>query len=124
MRKLNVAVVGCGSWGKNHTRVYNDLEDASLIAIADVDENTAKEIGKRCHTNWYTDPAKIFDVSDVEAVSICTPTVTHADIALTAIKAGKHILVEKPMTNTIEEAESLIKAAEAQGVHLAFGFVE
>jgi UDP-N-acetylglucosamine 3-dehydrogenase len=121
---LNVAIVGCGSWGRNYARVYNDLKTASLIAVADVDENTARTVGERYGADWYIDPGKIFDRSDVEAVSICTPTVTHAGIALSAIERGKHVLVEKPMTNTIEEAESLIREAKSQGVHLAVGFVE
>lgn len=124
MRVLNVAVVGCGSWGRNHARVYNDLPEASLLAVADVDEGTAREIGERYRVDWYTAPEKVFDRPDVEAVSICTPTTTHADIALEATNAGKHVLVEKPMTNTVDEAMELIKAAEARGVHLAVGFVE
>lgn len=124
MRKLNVAVVGCGSWGRNHARVYNDLQDASLLAVQDMDGGIAREVGERYRVDWYTDPEKIFNRPDIEAISICTPTLTHADIALKAIKAGKHVLVEKPMTNTIDEAKSLIKAAEAHGVHLAVGFVE
>jgi len=57
-------------------------------------------------------------------VSICTPTITHADIAIKAIEAGKHLLVEKPMTNTTQEAQTLIKKAEKQGVKLTVGFVE
>jgi len=124
MKKLNVAVVGCGSWGRNHARVFKDLDSAALLAIADVDQSVAEEVGVRYNVDWYTDPKKIFDRSDIEAISVCTPTVTHADIALTAIKAGKHVLVEKPMTDTTDEAESLIRAAEAQGVYLAVGFVE
>lgn len=124
MRKLNVAVIGCGSWGRNHARVYNALPIASLIAVADVEENSAREIGERYNVDWYTDPAKIFDKNDVEAISICTPTITHANIALTAIESGKHVLVEKPMTNTIDEAKNLIKAAKAHGVHLSVGFIE
>jgi UDP-N-acetylglucosamine 3-dehydrogenase len=124
MKKLNVGVVGCGSWGRNHARVYKDLESAALLAVADVDQSIAEEVGVRYNVDWYTEPDKMFDRSDIEAVSICTPTVTHADIALTAIKAGKHVLVEKPMTDTIDEAKSLIRAAEAQGVYLAVGFVE
>jgi UDP-N-acetylglucosamine 3-dehydrogenase len=124
MKKLNVGVVGCGSWGRNHARVYKDLESAALLAVADVDQSIAEEVGVRYNVDWYTEPDKMFDRSDIEAVSICTPTVTHADIALTAIEAGKHVLVEKPMTDTIDEAKSLIRAAEAQGVYLAVGFVE
>jgi len=124
LKKLNVGVVGCGSWGRNHARVYKNLQVADLLAVADVNKRTAEEIGKMYNVDWYVDPVGVLERSDVEAVSICTPTVTHADIALAAIQMGKHILVEKPMTNTLEEAKSLIKAAKAQGLYLAVGFVE
>jgi len=124
MRKLNVAVIGCGSWGRNQIRVFSDLPEASLVAIADIDENTARGLGEKYRVNWYTEIEKILYRTDVEAVTVCTPTVTHAEIALAAIESGKHVLVEKPMTNTIEEAETLIKAAEKQGVYLAVGFIE
>jgi len=102
MKKINVAVIGCGSWGRNHIRVYNDLGNASITA----------------------EPEKVFERDDVEAISICTPTVTHADLAMQAIEAGKHVLVEKPMTNTTDEAKELINAAKRQGVYLTVGFVE
>jgi len=124
LRKLNVAVIGCGSWGKNHARVYKSMQNAHLIAVADVNRNAAEEIAKMYNVKWYTDPEKVFEMSDVDAVSVCTPTITHADIALTAIKMGKHVLVEKPMTHTIEEARELIITAEANSVYLAVGFVE
>ncbi len=124
MKKMNAAVIGCGSWGRNHIRVYNDLGNASIIAIADMNTATAKEFGERYSVDWYTEPEKIFERDDVEAVSICTPTVTHADLAMQAIEAGKHVLVEKPMTNTTDEAKELINAAKKRGVHLAVGFVE
>ncbi len=124
MKKINVAVIGCGSWGRNHIRVYNDLGNASIVAIADMNTATAKEFGERYSVDWYTEPEKIFERDDVEAVSICTPTVTHADLAMQAIEAGKHVLVEKPMTNTTDEAKELINAAKKRGVHLAVGFVE
>jgi UDP-N-acetylglucosamine 3-dehydrogenase len=124
MKKMNVAVIGCGSWGRNHIRVYNDLGNASIVAIADMNTATAKEFGERYSVDWYTEPEKIFERDDVEAVSICTPTVTHADLAMQAIEAGKHVLVEKPMTNTTDEAKELINAAKKRGVHLAVGFVE
>ena len=81
-------------------------------------------IGERYHVDGYTDLEEVFNRPDVDAVSICTPTVTHDNIALKAIKSGKHVLVEKPRTNNIEEAKSLITTAESQGVHLAVGFVE
>ena len=124
MRKLGVSVIGCGSWGRNHARIYKELDNARLISVVDQDENRAREIGTRYGVEWYTDTDKIFKNSEIEAVSICTPTITHAEIALEAIEEGKHLLVEKPMTNTIKEAKMLIKAAKKKGVHLTVGFVE
>jgi len=121
---LNVAVLGCGSWGRNQARVYNDLLNANLVAVADLDESRAREVGKKYGVEWYSDPQKIYDNKDIDAVSICTPTVTHAELGLRAIEAGKHVLVEKPMTNTVEEAEKLIESAYAQGVYLTVGFLE
>jgi len=122
--RINVAVIGCGSWGRNHIRVYNDLEKASLIAIADINEKVTIEFKERYSIEWYTEPEKIFKRQDIDAISICTPTTTHADLAIQAIEAGKHVLIEKPMTNTIREAKYLIKAASKHGVHLTVGFVE
>ncbi|MCD6262930.1 Gfo/Idh/MocA family oxidoreductase [Candidatus Bathyarchaeota archaeon] len=124
MGKLRVSVVGCGSWGRNHARVYNEIEKASLVAVVDAREEVAREIGERYGVEWYTNCDEVFERSDVEAVSICTPTTTHAELALRAIRSGKHVLVEKPMTDTVEEARELIRAAMRQGVHLAVGFVE
>lgn len=124
MAKLNVAVIGCGSWGRNHVRVYNDLDNVTLVAVADLDRDVSRRLGERYMVDWYTDANKVLERIDVEAVSICTPTITHAEIALKAIETGKHVLVEKPMTNTIEEAKSLIKASRARGLYLSVGFVE
>ena len=121
---INVAVIGCGSWGRNHIRVYNDLEKATLIAIADISEKATIEFKERYSIEWYTEPEKIFKRKDIDAISICTPTTTHADLAIQAIEAGKHVLIEKPMTNTIREAKYLINAARKHGVHLTVGFVE
>jgi len=121
---VNVAVVGCGFWGKNHARIYNDLDAAELVAVSDLNEQSACDLGERYGADYYGDVGALLKRGDVEMVSICTPTVTHADIALAAMEAGKHVLVEKPMTNTVAEAESLIRAAEKNGVHLAVGFVE
>lgn len=121
---LNVAVLGCGSWGRNQARVYDDLLKANLVAVADLDESRAREVGKKYGVEWCSDPQKIFNNENIDVVSICTPTVTHAECGLRAIEAGKHVLVEKPMTDTVEEAEKLIESANAQGVYLTVGFLE
>ena len=124
MDKLNVAVIGCGFWGRNHARIYNDLETAELVAVSDLNEDAACSLGERYGADHYGDVEALLKRGDVEMVSICTPTVTHAKIALAAMEAGKHVLVEKPMTSTVEEAESLIAASEKAGVKLTVGFVE
>lgn len=124
LRKANMAVIGCGFWGKNHARIYSELEKADLIAVADLNEDAACALGEKYGADYYRDPTDLIRRDDVEAISICTPTVTHAKIALEAIEAGKHVLVEKPMTSTVAEAESLIAAAEKAGVKLTVGFVE
>ena len=122
--KLNAAVIGCGSWGRNHARVYSELPNIDLVAVADTAPATVHEIAEKYRAKPYTDPDELLEDPEVQLVSICTPTVTHADIALAAIKRGKHVLVEKPMTDTVGEAEALIRAARRQGVHLTVGFVE
>ncbi|MBS7610353.1 Gfo/Idh/MocA family oxidoreductase [Candidatus Bathyarchaeota archaeon] len=124
MRKLNVAILGCGFWGKNHARVLSELESSNLVAVADIKEERARTIGEKYHVKWYTDPMKIMERKDIEFVSICTPTITHAQLALETIKAGKHVLVEKPMTNTVEEAKEVIEKADKEGVHVMVGFIE
>ena len=121
---IKSAVIGCGSWGRNHARVYRSLTGVTLVAVADAYEPTAREIGELHRIPYYTDPEKILRDPDIQVVDICTPTTTHHDLALQAIENGKHVLVEKPMTNTIDEAKNLIKAARKAGVALTVGFVE
>jgi UDP-N-acetylglucosamine 3-dehydrogenase len=89
-----------------------------------VNEEAVKRIGEKYRVDLGGRRIIKKERKDIEAVSICTPTVIHAEIALAAMEAGKHVLVEKPMTDTVAEAKSLIRAAERNNVHLAVGFVE
>jgi UDP-N-acetylglucosamine 3-dehydrogenase len=122
--KVNVSVIGCGIWGRNHARVFSELSGATMRSVVDIDKNSAKHVADKYHVQNCNDPDRTFNDPEIDAVTICTPTVTHADLAIRAIEAGKHVLVEKPMTNDIDEAKTLIKAAKRKGVHLAVGFVE
>ncbi|MCJ7574395.1 Gfo/Idh/MocA family oxidoreductase [Candidatus Bathyarchaeota archaeon] len=124
MTKLNAAVIGCGSWGRNHARVYSELPNVNLVAVADTAPAAANEVAEKYRVKPYTESAKLLEDPDIQLVSICTPTVTHARLALQAIEQGKHVLVEKPMTNTVKEAKTLIKASKKRGVTLTVGFVE
>jgi UDP-N-acetylglucosamine 3-dehydrogenase len=124
MKTVKAAVIGCGSWGKNHARVYRELPNVELVAVMDLNPQAAKQCGDRYGALSHSDPSPIIKDPTIDLVSICTPTVTHAEIAIAAIEAGKHVLVEKPMTNTVAEAKRLIRAAEKHNVKLAVGFVE
>ena len=118
MNKLNTAVIGCGSWGRNHVRVLKELPSSNLVAVADANPSTVKEIGEKYQVKYYSDPVKLLENPEIQYISICTPTITHAEIALEAIKQGKHILVEKPLTSTIKEGKTLLSKAKKQGVFL------
>jgi UDP-N-acetylglucosamine 3-dehydrogenase len=121
---INTAVIGCGVWGQNHARVYNELPNTKLLAVVDADEKRAKEIGQKNHTQWFSKPEEVLDNPDIQVINVCTPTITHYEIALAAINAGKNVLVEKPMTDTATQAKTLIDLAEKRGVKLTVGFVE
>ena len=121
---LSVSVLGCGVWGRNHARVFSEMSNVNLSSVADVIRKNAVEIGNRYHVDYHVDPDKVFNDPRIDLVTICTPTVTHFDLAKRAIESGKHVLVEKPMTDTVEEAKQLIELSEKYGVKLAVGFIE
>jgi UDP-N-acetylglucosamine 3-dehydrogenase len=124
LNKVNVAVIGCGLMGKNHVRVFSKLDLCNLLAVSDIDINRARRIGNKYNIDWYKDPSKIFRNKDINLVSICTPTLTHTELTLEAIEGDKHVLVEKPMTNTVIEAERVVKAAKQKNVMVMVGFIE
>jgi len=124
MKIVKAAVIGCGTWGRNHARVYHELPNVELAAVSDLNPQTAQQIGERYSVQYHTDPKAIIKNPDIQLVSICTPTITHAEIAIAAIESGKNVLVEKPMTNTVAEAKRLIRIAEKHNAKLAVGFVE
>ncbi len=124
MSPLSVGVIGVGAWGKNHVRVFSELEDVNMVAVADRDQNRAKALAKQYNATHYTRTDKLLQSDDIDAVTICTPTVTHADLALEVIISGKHLLIEKPMTDTVQQAQRVIDAAKAANVLLMVGFVE
>jgi UDP-N-acetylglucosamine 3-dehydrogenase len=123
MKKLGVAVIGTGFWGKNHARVYRELPSTELVAICDVDPKRAKNIADQFGAKMYTSSARMLKNKDIEAVSICTWSTMLAKEALRALRAGKHVLVEKPMATNTRQARRLIEAAEENGLHLTVGFL-
>jgi len=123
MKKLGVAVIGVGGWGKNHVRVYKELASTELVAVCDVNAERAKNIANQFGVKAYTNSTRMLKNKEIEAVSVCTWSTKLAKEALKALKAGKHVLVEKPMATNTKQAEKLLETAEQNDLHLTVGFL-
>ena len=119
---LRVAVIGVGHLGKHHARILSSLPGVELVAVVDTNQARAAEIAAAHGTRGVFDHRELF--GHVDAVTIAVPTELHRDLALTFLKAGVPVLVEKPMARTLEEADQLIEAAADAGVVLAVGHTE
>jgi UDP-N-acetylglucosamine 3-dehydrogenase len=123
MKKLGVAVVGAGFWGRNHARNFKEIPETELVAICDIRQERATGVAKQFGVKAYTNISKMLKNKDVQAVTICTWSTSLAKEALKALEAGKHVLVEKPMAANVKQAEKLVKTAEKEGLHLTVGFL-
>ncbi len=121
-RAVRVGVVGVGSLGQHHARVYATLAGCSLAGICDADPGRAAEIAERHGTRVFASLAHM--LSEVDAVSIAVPTNGHHEAAAAALRAGVDVLVEKPMTSTLAEADELIALAASGSRILQVGHVE
>jgi len=123
MNKLKVGVIGVGSMGKNHVRSYAALKNiCNLIGIYDVDQQLAQEIADSYGVKSFSSLDKLME--EVDAVNIATPTTTHFDIAKKALNNNLHILLEKPITDTIDEAEKLLQEASEKNLTVQVGHIE
>ena len=123
MKKLGVAVIGTGFWGRNHARVFKELEETELLAVCDINAERAKNVAKQFGVKAYTSMGKLLKRKDIEAVSICVWSLHLAKETLKVLKTGKHVLVEKPMATNVKEAEKLLEIAKEKGLHLTVGFL-
>lgn len=121
-RALRVGVVGVGYLGQFHAEKYASLPEAHLVGVADLEDERARTVADRVQTEALTDYRQL--LGRVDAVSIVTPTSSHYPIARDFLAAGVHVLVEKPMTATVEEADHLIELAEQKGCLLQVGHLE
>ena len=120
--RLTVGVVGVGHLGRHHARLLAATPGARLVAVADVDADRARAAAEATGALACTDYRDL--IGRVQAVSVAVPTVAHAAIAREFLEAGVDVLVEKPMTTTLAEAEALVALAEARGRVLAVGHTE
>lgn len=120
---LRLGLVGAGIMGRNHARVIHEMGN-KLVAVADPDKAATAHIAERFGAAAHADPHALIRNPDIDAVVVATPTVYHFDVARAALEAGKHVLVEKPITPTAGEARELIALARKQGRILAVGHIE
>jgi len=121
---IRAAVIGVGSMGKNHARIYNDMEDVDLVAVSDVDGELANKVASRYKTKPYTEYGDMLVEEQLDLVSIAVPTKLHHRVASDAMKRGLHVLLEKPIADTLPNAQEIVQRAQEHGLKLMVGHVE
>lgn len=122
MRKIKIGVIGVGHLGSIHAKVYSRLDGVELAGVCDCNLEKALEIGKRFKTNSYSDYEDLFD--KIDAASIVVPTSLHYNIAKDFLNHDIHVLIEKPITKTLSEADELIEIANERKLILQVGHIE
>ena len=120
---MRAGVIGIGAMGQHHVRIYHEMEQVELVGISDVSKSRANELSRQYGVKCYTDHRQLLE-QDLDVVSIVVPTTLHMAIGMDAINAGVNILVEKPIADTLKNAERLTKAAKDAGVKLMVGHIE
>ena len=119
---MKIIQIGIGGWGKNHTRILSEF--GVLSAICDMNEERAKELGKKYDVSYYRSLDEIMSNEDFDGAFICTPTSTHSEIATKLIEKKKHVFVEKPMTYLSQDGEEIVEKARKNKVILTCGYIE
>ncbi|MCQ1535182.1 Gfo/Idh/MocA family oxidoreductase [Methanosarcina sp. KYL-1] len=120
---IRVGVIGTGAMGQNHVRIYSEMEGVELAGISDVDRQRVEAMAVQFNTKGFTDYKEMF-AEGLDAVSVVVPTKLHKQVVLDALEAGLHVLVEKPIADTIENADLVIGAAKKSGKVLMVGHIE
>ena len=121
-KNLRVGVVGVGYLGKFHAEKYAGMDDVDLVGVVDINPDTANKVANRMGTTAYTNHTEL--IGQVDAVSVVVPTSKHFEVAKDFLKNGIDVLIEKPMTTTLEEADELVALAESQDLIIQVGHLE
>jgi predicted dehydrogenase len=118
-RRLGIGIIGAGMIANSHAKIYSQIKGVKVIAVADIDEGKAKAFAKE-HKVKYTfrDWRDLLSMDEVDAVSICLPVYLHAPATVDSLRAGKHVLCEKPMARNASEAEEMVEEAKRSGKKL------
>lgn len=119
---LKIGVLGAGHLGKIHIKLLKQIDSFELVGFYDADSESAKKASDEFEVKAFEDVDSL--IQEVDVIDIVTPTLSHFDCAVKAIKSSKHIFIEKPITNTVEEARKLIDLAEEANVKVQVGHVE
>ncbi len=119
---LRAGVIGVGYLGRFHARIYNDMEGVDLVGVADTDRETADRVAKEYDTRALYDPMALLD--EVDVVSVVVPTSLHRQVAVPYLEKGIHMLLEKPVASTLEDARVIVETARKHGATLQIGHLE
>ncbi|MFH1867588.1 MAG: Gfo/Idh/MocA family oxidoreductase [Candidatus Omnitrophota bacterium] len=122
MSKLKVAVIGVGSLGSIHAKIYSSMDEVELAGICDIDKSKLGHLANELGVERYSDYRKL--IGKIDAASIAVPTSMHYQISKELLEAGIHLLIEKPITQTVKEADELLDIAKAKNLTLAVGHIE
>lgn len=119
---LRVAVIGVGNLGQHHARIYANDPGCQLVGVVDTDRKNGEKVAARHSTRFFADFRHL--IGSIDAASVVVPTIYHHEVASTLLDHDIHTLVEKPITNTVKDAEDLIRRAQAKGLTLQVGHIE
>jgi predicted dehydrogenase len=119
---LRVGVIGTGMMGQRHCRIYSTLRRAQLVGVCDANPTVGNRVARQYDVTYYETLEDL--LTNVDAVTLATPTPTHFELAMHCLAHGVHVLIEKPATETLEQAEKLAEAAEASGLVVQIGHIE
>ncbi|MDW7732241.1 MAG: UDP-N-acetylglucosamine 3-dehydrogenase [Methanolobus sp.] len=120
---IRAGVIGAGSMGKNHIRIYSEMPDVELVGISDIDADLVEGLAKQYNTRPFTDYNELLS-EGLDAVSIVVPTKMHKDVAIDALRAGSNVLVEKPIADSTENAEAILSTAKEVDRCVMVGHIE
>ncbi|MGC9469394.1 MAG: Gfo/Idh/MocA family protein [Anaerolineae bacterium] len=121
--ELRAAVIGVGSMGRNHARVYDEISQTRLVGVADAVFQTAEAVGDKYGVPAYTDYRDLLEREHPDLLTVAVPTQHHLEVTVAALEAGSHVLVEKPIAATVEEGRAIIRKAQSLQRKLMVGHI-
>jgi UDP-N-acetylglucosamine 3-dehydrogenase len=120
---MKVAVIGVGSMGYNHLRIYSEMDDIEIVGVSELNSERLQMVGNQFSVRTFTSFEELFEKTKPDAVSITVPTTDHEKVATYALEKGAHVLVEKPISATVEEGKRIINLARKKDRQLMVGHI-